>query len=291
MVRTTGDVQSIAVPDTLTAVLTTRLDQLDETAKQVAQTASVIGREFSLDTLTAVDQSSEDLDSTLTSLQRRGLIRETSRVPRRVFVFKHALTQETAYNSLLLSRRRELHREVADWLEREEPESINDLARHLIEARENARALPYVVVAGDQAAHVYAMREAIGWYRRALDIVEPVGDVGLARQAYGSELNQVWTNLIDNAAFALDGSGNITLRAHAEKGWVVVEIEDDGHGIPPEIQAKVFDAFFTTKPPGQGTGMGLDITYNIVVHKHRGDIQVQSEPGRTVFKVSLPMGA
>lgn len=108
-------------------------------------------------------------------------------------------------------------------------------------------------------------------------------------QAYGSELNQVWTNIIDNAADALDGKGEITLRTRLDGTWVVVEIEDNGPGIPPEIQSRVFDPFFTTKPPGQGTGLGLDISYSIVVHKHRGDIKILSEPGRTCFQVWLPV--
>ena len=105
---------------------------------------------------------------------------------------------------------------------------------------------------------------------------------------YGSELNQVWTNIIDNAADALDGQGQITLRTRQEGGWVVVEVEDNGAGIPPEIQSQLFDPFFTTKPPGKGTGLGLDISYGIVVHKHQGDIKVISEPGRTCFQVWLP---
>jgi signal transduction histidine kinase len=107
-------------------------------------------------------------------------------------------------------------------------------------------------------------------------------------QAYGSELNQVWTNIIDNAADALGRTGTITIRTRREGGWVVVEIEDDGPGIPPENQSRLFDPFFTTKPPGQGTGLGLDITYTIVVHKHRGDIKVLSKPGQTCFQVWLP---
>ena len=108
-------------------------------------------------------------------------------------------------------------------------------------------------------------------------------------QAYGSELNQVWTNMIDNAADALGGKGQITLRTRREGDSITVDIEDDGPGIPPDIQTKVFDSFFTTKEPGKGTGLGLDISYNIVVQKHRGDIKLSSEPGRTIFKVILPM--
>lgn len=112
-------------------------------------------------------------------------------------------------------------------------------------------------------------------------------------EAFGSELNQVWTNLIDNAADALSdpavANPVITLRTSAEDGAVVVEVEDNGPGIPEDIQDRIFDAFFTTKPPGSGTGLGLDISYSIVVDKHRGDLTVDSEPGRTVFRVALPV--
>ena len=108
-------------------------------------------------------------------------------------------------------------------------------------------------------------------------------------EAYGSELNQVWTNILDNAADALDRKGEITVRTRREEDWVIVEIADNGPGIPPEIQSRIFDAFFTTKAPGHGTGLGLDISYNIVVYRHRGDIKVVSEPGKTSFSVWLPI--
>ena len=108
-------------------------------------------------------------------------------------------------------------------------------------------------------------------------------------QACGGDLNQVWTNLIDNAADALEGRGQIVIRTRQDSDWVVVEVEDNGPGIPTEIQPRLFDPFFTTKPPGKGTGLGLDITYNIVVHRHRGDIKVMSQPGRTCFQVRLPI--
>ena len=108
-------------------------------------------------------------------------------------------------------------------------------------------------------------------------------------QANGGELNQVWTNIIDNAADALEGRGEITIRTRQDGQQVVIEIEDDGPGSPAEIQSRIFEPFFTTKPPGLGTGLGLDISYNIVVHKHGGDIKVLSEPGRTCFQVWLPV--
>jgi signal transduction histidine kinase len=108
-------------------------------------------------------------------------------------------------------------------------------------------------------------------------------------QAYGSELNQVWTNIIDNAVDALDGRGRIILRTRRDGEWIVVEVEDDGPGIPEEIQSKLFDPFFTTKPPGKGVGLGLNVCHNIVVQKHRGRIDVHSRPGETRFEVRLPV--
>lgn len=108
-------------------------------------------------------------------------------------------------------------------------------------------------------------------------------------QAYGSELNQVWTNIIDNAVDAMQGQGQIILRTRREHNSVAVEIEDSGPGIPKEIQSRIFDPFFTTKEPGKGTGLGLNISYNIVVEKHRGTIKVFSQPGRTWFEVKLPV--
>ncbi len=108
-------------------------------------------------------------------------------------------------------------------------------------------------------------------------------------EGYGSELNQVWTNILDNAIDALDGEGVIQLTTRHESDYVIVQIADNGPGIPEEIRPRLFDAFFTTKPPGKGTGMGLNISYNIVVYKHRGDIQIYSEPGFTCFQVLLPL--
>ncbi|MBI4306863.1 MAG: cyclic nucleotide-binding domain-containing protein [Chloroflexi bacterium] len=108
-------------------------------------------------------------------------------------------------------------------------------------------------------------------------------------EAYGSELNQVWTNLIDNAIDAMAGrAGELTVRTYRERDGIAVEVEDNGAGIPPEVKPKIFDAFFTTKPPGKGTGLGLNVSYNIVVHRHRGSIEAESRPGKTTFKVWLP---
>jgi signal transduction histidine kinase len=108
-------------------------------------------------------------------------------------------------------------------------------------------------------------------------------------EAWGSELNQVWTNLIDNAADAMDGKGAITVRAECiEADEVQVSICDTGPGIPPAVASKIFEPFFTTKPPGIGSGLGLHISHNVVV-RHGGRIDLESEPGRTCFIVTLPV--
>ena len=107
-------------------------------------------------------------------------------------------------------------------------------------------------------------------------------------EAYASELNQVWTNIIDNAIDAMDGKGEIILRTYEESDQVVVEIIDNGPGIPEEIQSRIFEPFFTTKPPGQGTGLGLHVTHDIIANRHHGLLLVESKPGRTKFKVILP---
>ena len=108
-------------------------------------------------------------------------------------------------------------------------------------------------------------------------------------EAFAGELNQVWTNLVDNAIDAMGGHGEITIHTFADGPMVAVSIADNGPGIPPEVQPRLFEAFFTTKEPGVGTGLGLHISYNIVVNQHRGDIAFESRPGRTVFTVRLPV--
>ena len=107
-------------------------------------------------------------------------------------------------------------------------------------------------------------------------------------EAHGSELNQVWTNILDNAAYAMDGKGEIHLRTSAEDDHVVVEIQDSGPGIPPEIQQRIFEPFYTTKPPGVGTGLGLHIVYSII-NNHYGRVNLTSSPGSTCFQIKLPV--
>lgn len=105
--------------------------------------------------------------------------------------------------------------------------------------------------------------------------------------AHGSGLNQVWTNLIDNAIDAMNGKGELVVRTAREFGRLLVEIRDNGPGIPPELCSRIFEPFFTTKQVGNGTGLGLDTVYRIV-QQHRGEVRFESEPGRTSFQVRLP---
>jgi signal transduction histidine kinase len=107
-------------------------------------------------------------------------------------------------------------------------------------------------------------------------------------EAFAGELNQVWTNLIDNAVDAMDGQGTLRVSTRARDDGVVVEIADTGHGIPDAVRAHAFEPFFTTKDVGQGTGLGLDISRRIVVDRHGGEITIDSRPGQTVLRVRLP---
>jgi signal transduction histidine kinase len=112
--------------------------------------------------------------------------------------------------------------------------------------------------------------------------------VPLLVNSFGSELNQVWTNLIDNAIDAMGGKGELRVRTHRDADCVVVEIGDNGPGISPQVLPHIFEPFFTTKGVGEGTGLGLD-TVQRIVRKHQGNIQVRSEPGNTLFQVWLPI--
>jgi signal transduction histidine kinase len=117
-------------------------------------------------------------------------------------------------------------------------------------------------------------------------------DRGLPKiPCYPGELNQVWTNLIDNAVSAMGGAGTLTVSTSLDRDFVAVEIGDTGPGVPADIQTRIFEPFFTTKPVGEGTGLGLDISWRIIVNSHHGDLHVESVPGDTRFRVRLPLTA
>ena len=126
--------------------------------------------------------------------------------------------------------------------------------------------------------------------RDGVTVVRDYGDVPTV-SANPGELNQVWTNLVDNAVDAMAGSGTLTVRTYADDHHAVVEVCDTGAGMTGEVAAHAFEPFFTTKEVGKGTGLGLDISRRIVVERHSGAIEVDSEPGRTVVRVRLPLDA
>ena len=124
--------------------------------------------------------------------------------------------------------------------------------------------------------------------KRGVTVQRDYQKIPLLVNSFGSELNQIWTNIIDNAIDAMGGKGELRVRTHREDDCVVVEIGDNGPGISPVVRPHIFEPFFTTKAVGQGTGLGLD-TVQRIVRKHRGNIQVHSEPGDTRFQVRLPL--
>ncbi len=124
--------------------------------------------------------------------------------------------------------------------------------------------------------------------KRGVFVQRDYNQVPLLVNSFGSELNQIWTNLIDNAIDAMGGKGDLRVRTYREDSCVVVEIGDNGPGISPQVKPHIFEPFFTTKGVGVGTGLGLDTVLRIV-KKHRGNIQVDSKPGDTRFQVRLPL--
>ena len=124
--------------------------------------------------------------------------------------------------------------------------------------------------------------------KRGVTVQRDYQRVPLLVNSFGSELNQVWTNIIDNAIDAMEGKGELKVSTYRDGNGVCVEIRDNGPGIPAETRAHIFEPFFTTKGVGQGTGLGLD-TAQRIVKRHRGNIQVTSKPGDTRFQVWLPL--
>ena len=171
--------------------------------------------------------------------------------------------------------------------------TVDDTTGRISELVKAVKSYTYMDQAAQQEVDVHAgLESTLSILGHKLDTIEVERDYtsDLPKiTANGGELNQVWTNLIDNAIDALGGSGKITLRTRRDGDQVVVEIADNGPGIPDDVVHRVFEPFFTTKPVGDGTGLGLDIVYRIVNRNHGGTITVTSVPGNTCFRVALPI--
>ena len=178
------NVEDIPIPDNLQALLTSRIDRLEEEARHTLQLAAVIGRSFYHRVLKFVSDPAIPLDKQLSALQRVELIREAARIPELEYVFRHELTRDAAYNSILRRRRREFHQHVGEAIETLFPDRLEEqahrLAHHFSEARDDERALKYSTMAGDAAARLYANAEAITHYTHALELAK--GSAGTTEQ-------------------------------------------------------------------------------------------------------------
>ncbi len=208
----TSEIVSITVPDTLSAVITTRLDSLDDTSRRVAQASSVLGREFRYDELAAVLSDLSTTDEGLVSLQRREILRETARIPKRRYRFRHALMQQAVYDTVLLRKRTEIHAVIADFLERLHPERVEDIADHHLAARQPERALPHLVEAGSRALSSYALPEAIHRFQQALEILDD------QEAAAGTSLRVVLEGIgrAKEMKFDFDGAAEVYARLRRE---------------------------------------------------------------------------
>ncbi len=186
--RATRDLTDIIIPETLEGVLLARIDRLQEDVRRTLQVASVIGESFLYRLLQAIVKGEQQLDQHLAQLQRADLVREKAILPELEYMFKHSLTQEAAYNSLLLERRREFHRQVGEaleelFIERKE-QYLGLLAHHFEAAGEYAKAVSYLIQAGDRARLTDEHNESIGYYQRALQLLDYLQDETRAAQVW-----------------------------------------------------------------------------------------------------------
>jgi len=172
--------------------------------------------------------------------------------------------------------------------------AIGSLVRHLTATLNVERLLREIDKSTDRISEMiravkeYSYMDQVSYFLKHGIQVTKVFDPSMPRiMANGGELNQVWTNLIQNSVQAMNGKGELKIRTVREPSLALVEIEDNGPGIPTEIQSRVFEPFFTTKSMGEGTGLGLDVVYRII-RRHHGIIQLTSKPGETIFRIRLP---
>jgi class 3 adenylate cyclase/tetratricopeptide (TPR) repeat protein len=205
------DVAGVAIPDNVRALLTARIDQLPEECRHTLQLAAVIGRSFLYRVLEAVAAPTGDLVDKLATLQRQDLVRELKRLPELEYSFRHTLTRDAAYSSILHRQRRQFHRQVGEAMERLYQETVREhaaeLAQHFAEGRDDERAMRYSAVAGEEAARVFANAEAVQHYRRALALAEK-------ENASSEELTDLYSGL--GRVLELDGQFDRALATYEE---------------------------------------------------------------------------
>jgi class 3 adenylate cyclase/tetratricopeptide (TPR) repeat protein/ribosomal protein L40E len=219
--QATSDGQEIDIPGNLQTLLMARIDRLEEDARQTLQLASVVGRSFYFRVLDRITNMGEELDAQLLTLQRTELIQEESRIPELEYIFRHNLTQEAAYNTILLRQRRVFHQRVGEAIEMLFPDQVDEmaatLAHHFFQARDHEQALKYYTQAGDGAFRLYALSEAIDHYGRAIDCAEK-----------GEASSEQWIYLFTRRGRAQELSDQFDqARANYEEMAALAERRDD----------------------------------------------------------------
>jgi predicted ATPase len=203
--RKASDIQ---VPDTIQGIIAARMDRLEDNLKRTIQVASVIGRDFAFRVLQLITGMREELNSHLLNLQGLELIYEKSLFPELEYIFKHALIQEVAYNSLLLTRRKEIHKKIGKAIEQIYPERLEEfyemLAYHCYEGENWTKALDYLAKAGDKFAAAYANQEALDYYAKALKVSGKMGNAALAKSAELAKKRGMVNSLIGEFQGAID---------------------------------------------------------------------------------------
>jgi len=248
--RATKDLPDISIPETLEGVLLSRIDRLQEDVRRTLQIASVIGKSFLYRLLEAIAKAEQKLDDHLAQLQRVDLVREKARIPELEYMFKHSLTQEAAYNSLLLERRREFHCRVGEALEQlfadRKGQYLGLLAYHFESAGDQAKAVGYLIQAGDRARLTDEHSEAIGYYQRALGLLENLQDESRAAQ--------IWLKLglIYHANFQFEEAHQANEKAFALQQKTAVQKQPD-LGTRPSRLRVCHDLNIVTLDPGYVT--------------------------------------
>ncbi len=283
--QTTGDSDAsgdIQVPTSINGLLTARLDRLDPEARLVIQIASVIGREFRFDEVEHLIDDSIELRSVLADLMRRKLLEERVRLPERLFGFTHALLQETAYSSLLRRSRRDLHSQIASYLESAHPDGVQAIANHFMKAHEQGRALPYLVAAGERASRAMSLTDAIKFYNQALAIDEP-GEVALLRRAHEG-LGAAYTMIPDLTLASAAFQDMLTLgRAESEPTMQVGALNRLGFatavlgGEFDEASGYLEQARELAEEHGDERGLGEYHMNACIIATQRGDMRTAAE--------------